>query len=455
MRPLPQLTGALPRGVTPPEEMANPAPSASVQRMEVVVDTQVNGPRVIAIRYASVGVFTPALERHCVPVHTATLPSGVRVADRGGERVRHMVWLMELDPKLKSISQLMFPEGERNSVPVGVCGTNVPVVCPAVEVVPRAVVEVVATDVLVDVAVVGGAALLEQAAAKVALPIIPTRGPVGQCRRPRTDAAYEGGARRASIRGRSPTLAYGAGRACPAYGRDRTGVHMNQLPTAVPNLAAGVAGGLIIGGAIFLALFSVVLLVPIILIVANRAEPDQRGLRPLSVYLFGMSFVTLQLTFAGSVLIVTSLFSVIAPHDSPLTNTVARQVVIGALIVVLAGATLLLHLGRGVETARGDGPVTGPNLRVMHSYAAVVGFVYFLQLVFALGTAVYLVFALVAPGVFGSIGSSRSGTLALLLDLAYVMLVSGYIVVAHSAIGPSALRPGRAPALPAEPEPAT
>ena len=72
--------------------------------------------------------------------------------------------------------------------------------------------------------------------------------------------------------------------------------------------------------AIAIALFSVVLLVPIILIVANRAEPDQRGLRPQSVYLFGMSFVTLQLAFAGSVLIVTSIFSVIAPHFSPLTN---------------------------------------------------------------------------------------------------------------------------------------
>ena len=163
---------------------------------------------------------------------------------------------------------------------------------------------------------------------------------------------------------------------------------MNQVPTVIPNLAAGIAGGAIVGGAVFLALFSVVLLVPIILIVANRAEPDQRGLRPLSVYLFGMSFVTLQLTFAGSVLIVTALFSVIAPHDSPLTNSVARQVVIGALLVVLAGATLLLHLGRGIETARGDGALTGPNLRVMHSYAAVVGFIYFLQLIFALGTAV-------------------------------------------------------------------
>lgn len=209
--------------------------------------------------------------------------------------------------------------------------------------------------------------------------------------------------------------------------------------SSVPSHLSSLTGGVVAVVALVIALLSLVLLVPIILIVANRSEPDARGMRPQSVYLFGMSFVTLQLTFAGSVLIVTSLISLVAPHVSPLTNSVARAVVIGGLIVVLAGLTLLLHLGRGIETARGDAGATGPNLRVMRSYAAVVGFIYFLQAIFALGVAVYLVFALVAPGVFGSIGSSRSGTLATLLDLVYVMVVSAYIVVAHSAIGPSAL----------------
>jgi hypothetical protein len=216
--------------------------------------------------------------------------------------------------------------------------------------------------------------------------------------------------------------------------------------TYVPNQLSSTTGGLVAVIALVIAFVSLVLLVPIILLVANRSEPDQRGLRPQSVYLFGMSFVTLQLTFAGSVLIVTSLISLIAPHVSPLTNSVARTVVIGALFVVLAGLTLVLHLGRGIKTARGDVGETGPNLRVMRSYAAVVGFIYFLQVIFALGVAIYLVFALIAPGVFGSIGASRSGTLATLLDLVYVMLASAYIVAAHSAIGPSALIRRAAPA---------
>ncbi len=215
---------------------------------------------------------------------------------------------------------------------------------------------------------------------------------------------------------------------------------------AIPSQVAGLAGGVVAVIAIAFALFSIVLLVPIILIVANRAEPDQRGLRSQSVYLFGMSFVTLQLTFAGSVLIVTSIFSVIAPHDSPLTNSIAREVVIGGLFVVLFGLTLLMHLGRGVETARGDGAVTGPNLRVMQSYAGVVCFIYWLQLIVSLAVAVYLVFALVAPGVFGSFGASRSGTLSILLDLVYVMLASAVIVSAHSGLGPSALQ-RRSPAV--------
>jgi hypothetical protein len=215
--------------------------------------------------------------------------------------------------------------------------------------------------------------------------------------------------------------------------------------TMIPSQIAGFAGGIVAFVAIFIALLSLVLLVPVILIVANRAEPDQRGQRSHSVYLFGMSFVTLQLTFAGSVVIVTSIFSVISPHVAPLTNSIARSVVIGGLLVVLFGVVLLLHLGRGIEVARGDGGVTGPNLRCMQSYAGVVSFIYLLQLIVALGVTVYLVFALIAPGVFGSIGSSRSGTLALLLDLVYVMLASGYILLAHSSLGPTAV-PTRRPA---------
>jgi hypothetical protein len=218
------------------------------------------------------------------------------------------------------------------------------------------------------------------------------------------------------------------------------------------------AGGVAAGVAIATALFSGLIIVLIVLIVANRAEPDPRGMRPHTVYLFGMSFVTLQLTFSGSVLIMTALFSLIAPHYSPMTNAVAREVVVGALFLLIAGSVWLLHLRRGIDVAKGDSGPVQPNTRVMNSYAGVVAFIYLLQLILSFGIAVYLLLALIAPGVFGSLGSSRSGTLALLLDLVYIMVASAAVLLIHADLGPSVYPPRSgprvtAPAAPAAPAP--
>jgi hypothetical protein len=208
------------------------------------------------------------------------------------------------------------------------------------------------------------------------------------------------------------------------------------------------AGGAAAGVALAIALFSGLFIVLVIVIVANRAEPDPRGMRPYTVYLFGVSFVTLQLTFAGSVLIMTALFSLIAPH-APMGDAVAREVVIGALFVVIAGSVWVLHLRRGIEAANGDSGPVQPNTRVMKSYAGVVGFIYLLQLIFSFGIAIYLLLALIAPGVFGSLGSSRTGTLALLLDLVYIMVASAIVLMIHANLGPSVFPPR--PARPARP----
>jgi hypothetical protein len=212
-----------------------------------------------------------------------------------------------------------------------------------------------------------------------------------------------------------------------------------------------VAGGAAAALAVSLALMSTLLIVLVIVIVANRAEPDPRGLRPHTVYLFGMSFVTLQLSYAGSILIVTALCSLIAPHYVPMGNQVAREVVIGALLAALFGAVWVVHLRRGIQTANGDeGPVR-PNTRVMNSYAGVVGFIYLLQLVVSFGAAVYLLLALIAPAVFGSVGSSRSGTLAILIDLVYIMVASAVVLMIHANLGPSVFppRPGPQVVVPA------
>ena len=54
----------------------------------------------------------PALERQLTPVHSVRLPSVFKVTDFGGEMVRQSAFVMVLGPKLSSISQLMFFDGE-------------------------------------------------------------------------------------------------------------------------------------------------------------------------------------------------------------------------------------------------------------------------------------------------------------------------------------------------------
>jgi hypothetical protein len=208
-----------------------------------------------------------------------------------------------------------------------------------------------------------------------------------------------------------------------------------------------IAGGAFVAVAVSLALMSSVLLVLVIVIVANRAEPDPRGMRPYTVYLFGMSFVTLQLTYAGAVLIVTALTSLIAPHYSPMGNAVTREVVIGALFVVIAGSVWALHVRRGIDTANGDEGVVRPNARVMNSYAGVVGFIYLLQVIITFGAAIYLLLSLIAPGVFGSLGSSRSGTLSILIDVVFIMVASSVVLMIHANLGPSIFPPRSGPQL--------
>src|ERR1700722_14536246 len=103
-----------------------------------------------------------------------------------------------------------------------------------------------------------------------------------------------------------------------------------------------------VGGAVFVGVFAAVgvvalfLLFFVIIVVANRAEADPRGMRPLCVYLFSMSFVMLQIAYVGAILIITSLFSLIGPHVVPLTNSVARSVVIGGLLLLIAGITMFV-----------------------------------------------------------------------------------------------------------------
>ncbi|HEY2213410.1 MAG TPA: hypothetical protein VGH31_00030 [Acidimicrobiales bacterium] len=218
------------------------------------------------------------------------------------------------------------------------------------------------------------------------------------------------------------------------------------------------SGGSLIFGGVFagIGLLSLIPLFFVIVVVANRAEPDPRGLRPSSVYLFGMSFVTLMFGYGGAVMIVTSLLSFIGPHSSPIANGVASNVVIGALFVAIAGGTFAVHVRKGITIARGDGRVDGPNNRILHTYVSVVSFIFVAVAIITLGFAVYSLFQEIGPGIFGSLGGSRTGTLRDLLDEVYVMVASGAIVVAHSRLLPDGFlfrspSPAVASSMPAQP----
>ena len=52
------------------------------------------------------------MERQLTPVHSFSVLSVIRVTDFGGERVRQSALVMALEPRLSSISQLMFFDGE-------------------------------------------------------------------------------------------------------------------------------------------------------------------------------------------------------------------------------------------------------------------------------------------------------------------------------------------------------
>jgi hypothetical protein len=194
-----------------------------------------------------------------------------------------------------------------------------------------------------------------------------------------------------------------------------------------------------IGAAILLVLLGALVLV--ILVVSNRAEPDGRGLRPFSVYVFAMSFLTLWIAYVGSIAVVTSLTAPIERHAFPLTNAVAKGCTVGAIITALAGAVLWYHLRLGRRIASGDERIDGPNRRVLHTYVAAVAFVATVVAVVALGIIIYLMFVLAGPGVYGT-GSPQADVVRSLVDAAYVFVGAAIIGWLHLRMGPAPLLPG-------------
>lgn len=217
---------------------------------------------------------------------------------------------------------------------------------------------------------------------------------------------------------------------------------------------AGIADAIL--GFIFLALFMLAATI-FIVGVSNRSDADPKGTRPMAAYLFSGSFLFLWIAYGGVVVALDSLINLIGTHPygslisgfglggSPFfqqpsyDNEAIRDCVVGAILLVFAGGAWLLHLRRGNLLADAEVDPSGPTKRVMRSYVAFVSFVAVIIFVVAISVAVYGVFELISPTIFGGAGS-RDATTRGILDALVLVVLSGGVFSFHQRFAPTALR---------------
>ena len=201
------------------------------------------------------------------------------------------------------------------------------------------------------------------------------------------------------------------------------------LLTQSPGLGLSAFLGIFVDLFAVLAVLSVVGIF-VIIVVANRADPDPSGRRPQSVFYFAVSFVTLATTVLGSAVVVAGLVVLVGNHSHSVSNPAARGILFGGLITIISAVLLTLHLRRGLALSRADRALQGPSQRVGQSYVSSVAFVSVLSLLVLGVFSVYLIFAIVGPGVFGSLGG-RSDTIRVLIVAAYLCVAAATVLWTH------------------------
>ncbi len=175
----------------------------------------------------------------------------------------------------------------------------------------------------------------------------------------------------------------------------------------------------------------------VIIVVANRADPDPSGRRPQSVYYFAISFVTISVAIIASAVVVSGIVLLIGNHPSSTTNSAARMIVLGGLATLVGTVLMVMHLRRGLSLARADDLSPNPSRRVGQSYVSAVAFVSVLSIFVLWVLSVYLLFSLVGPGVFGSFGN-RTDTARVLVVIIYLWVIAGVVFLTHrNLISPS------------------
>jgi hypothetical protein len=175
----------------------------------------------------------------------------------------------------------------------------------------------------------------------------------------------------------------------------------------------------------------------IIIVVANRAEPDPTGHRTSAIYHAGTAFVALWLEIAGVITIFVTLFNLIGTSNAmslssaihPLGDSTIRGITIGLLLSIVGGYTALTHRAKAIELANNDEVVASPSRRIVRSYAAVVSFISVIVVVVTVLAVVWAVLGLMAPGVYET--GPRTIDLRHLLDEATVVAVFAWVFSTH------------------------
>jgi hypothetical protein len=199
----------------------------------------------------------------------------------------------------------------------------------------------------------------------------------------------------------------------------------------------------------------------VVVVVANRADPDLSGRRPAVVYALATAFLTLFVTLFATTALVAWLCQLIGDrpghyeassfaassfafggHQHPLGDAVARGAVMSALVALVAGFVFVLHV-RAAARASADLPTVEPVARVRSSYIAAVSFVTVTIIIVSAVVVLYDIFRGIAPGVFTE--SGRGGSIEVLRSMIpafYLLVASLLILVAHLRFAPPPFRPG-------------
>ncbi len=198
---------------------------------------------------------------------------------------------------------------------------------------------------------------------------------------------------------------------------------------------------------VLLLLFSGVgsIITYVIIVVANRAEADPTGKRPMAVYFFGGAFATLWLAYIGLIITVVSLINLIGKNvaysfneSHPVGDAAIRGVTIGLLFFLIAGYAHYIHRRRGLELAASESDPASPTKRVARSYVAVVSFISVVILIVMTFAFLYTALSLIAPGVYH--GPHFTNGLKGLLAEAFIFVLTGAIFWTHQSLAPSALQ---------------